>query len=98
MQQLQTTYRDRGLSIVAISVDDKRENMDRFVKAARISFPTARDSDQKLVAAADVATMPTSFLIDRAGRIRHVHVGFKGEETVKQYRQEIEALLKEPTP
>jgi thiol-disulfide isomerase/thioredoxin len=98
MQELQKQYAGRGLTIVAVSVDDKREDMERFVKTANVSFAVVRDAGQKLVAAADVSTMPTSFLIDRAGKIRCVHRGFAGDGTVKQYQEEIQQLLKEPAP
>jgi peroxiredoxin len=98
MEKLYKLYGQRGFTIVAVSVDEKRENMDRFVRSMKSSFPVVRDADQKLVAAADVQTMPTSFLIDRSGRVRFVHSGFRGDQTVKEYRQEIETLLKEPAP
>ena len=98
MQELHKQYAERGLTIVAVSVDDKREDMERFLKNEKVSFAVVRDAGQKLVAAADVAAMPTSFLIDRAGKIRYVHKGFAGDKTVKQYQEQIEQLLKEPAP
>jgi len=98
MERLHRLYRDRGLTIVAVSVDEKRENMERFVKSMNVSFATARDANQKLVAAADVQSMPTSFLIDRAGSVRFVHAGFHGVQSVRKYEEEIERLLKEPPP
>lgn len=98
MEELNKLYRDKGLTIVAVSVDEKRENMDRFLKSVAVTFATAWDAGQKLVGAADVSAMPTSFLIDRAGKIRFIHNGFRGDETIKQYKQEIELLLKEKTP
>lgn len=98
MEELHKRYHDGGLIILAISVDESQQNMERFVKSANVTFATARDARQKLVAAADVQAMPTSFLIDRAGRIRFVHSGFEGEQTVKQYTSEIQQLLKEPAP
>jgi peroxiredoxin len=52
----------------------------------------------KLVAAADIKAMPTSFLIDRAGNIRMIHVGFDPDKSPRQYAEEIEELLKEPKP
>ena len=95
MEKLHKAYTSRGLTILAVSVDEKRANMERFLKANKISFATTRDAEQKLVAAVDVQTMPTSFLIDRSGKIRFIHNGFRGEQTVKEYRQEIEQLLSE---
>ena len=95
MEKLHKAYASRGLTILAVSVDEKRANMERFLKANKVSFVTVRDAEQKLVAAADVKTMPTSLLIDRSGKVRFVHNGFQGEQTVKEYRQEIEQLLSE---
>jgi thiol-disulfide isomerase/thioredoxin len=98
MQALHKQYAEKGLAILAVSVDENRDDMQRFLKEANVSFATVRDAQQKLVAAADVSVMPTSFLIDRTGKIRFVHNGFFGEETVKQYQAQIEQLLKEPAP
>jgi len=95
MEKLHKAYASRGLTILAVSVDEKRTNMDRFLKTNKVSFATVRDTEQKLVAAADVQTMPTSFLIDRSGKVRFIHNGFRGDQTVKEYRQEIEQLLSE---
>jgi len=51
------------------------------------------DAAQKLVAEAGIATMPSSFLVDQTGKVRFAHAGFHGEETKKEYQQEIESLL-----
>ena len=98
MEKLNKEYARRGLVIVAVSVDERRENMERFVKSMNVSFATVRDAHQKLVTAADVQAMPTSFIIDRAGKVRFIHAGFHGAQTVREYREQIEALLKEPAP
>jgi len=98
MQELHAKYKDKGLTIVAVSVDEKPENMKAFLDAVKVTFCVVRDSGQKLVAAADVPTMPTSILIDRTGKIRIIHAGFDANETTKQYVKEIEQLLGEPKP
>lgn len=98
MESLRKTYADRGLSILAVSIDEKRENMDHFLKSANVSFAVVRDAKQKLVTAADIPAMPTSFLIDRTGQIRFIHAGFLGDETVSEYKKEIDQLLAEPKP
>jgi peroxiredoxin len=53
-----------------------------------------RDARQKLVERAGVETMPSSFLIDKNGKVAFVHSGFHGADTKKQYEREIESLLK----
>jgi len=98
MEELKKKYADQGLTIVAVSVDKKSENMQRFLKSEKVSFTVVRDARQKLVAAADIKAMPTSFLIDRSGKIRFIHAGFDRNETTRQYVKEIEELLGEPRP
>ena len=98
MEELTKKYADRGLTIIAVSVDEKQENMQRFLKSANVSFIVVRDAGQKLVAAANIRAMPTSFLIDRSGKIRFVHAGFNRDETVPQYVKEIEQLIQEAKP
>jgi thiol-disulfide isomerase/thioredoxin len=98
MEALSKEYAGQGLTVIAISVDERRANMRTFVEGAKISFTVVGDSRHKLVAAADIRTMPTSFLIDRAGKIRFVHAGFEVDKTKREYVKEIEQLLREPKP
>jgi thiol-disulfide isomerase/thioredoxin len=98
MEELRKKYESSGLTILAVSIDDKRENMDRFVKSTGIHFAAVRDPKKKLVSAVDIPAMPTSLLIDRAGKIRFIHAGFHGDDTTREYTKEIEQLLQEPTP
>ena len=72
--------------------------MDKYLSKNPVTFVTLHDSAQKLVAAADVATMPTSFLVDRTGKICFVHTGFDPDKTKAEYIQQIESLLKQTVP
>jgi thiol-disulfide isomerase/thioredoxin len=93
MNELQKKYADRGLVIIAINVDEKRADMDVFLKAHPASFIVVRDAAQKLVDLTGIVTMPSSFLLDRAGKVRYLHNGFHGEKTKQEYVTEIESLL-----
>jgi hypothetical protein len=42
--------------------------------------------------------MPTSYLVDRMGRVRYVHPGFRGAETERALRTEIAGLVAENAP
>jgi thiol-disulfide isomerase/thioredoxin len=96
MEQLHKDYGPKGLSLVGISVDDNSTAMDDFLKKHPVSFVVVRDAAKKLVATANIASMPTSYILDGEGRVRFVHTGFHGEATRKQYIQEIEQLLAKP--
>ena len=94
MNELHRKYRDQGVVILAVNVDESRADMDAFLKQHAAEFPVIRDAAQKLVEKVEVGTMPSSFILDRAGKVRFMHTGFKGEETRKKYLEEISSLLK----
>jgi thiol-disulfide isomerase/thioredoxin len=93
MEELQKQYGPRGFVVIAVNVDENRSDMEDFLKTHTAGFTVVHDAAQKLVAEAGIATMPSSFLVDQSGRVRFAHAGFHGEETKKEYRQEIESLL-----
>jgi len=87
-------YADKGLVIIAINLDKNKADMDDFLKSHPATFVILRDASNKLVSQVKIPTMPSSFLLDRDGKVHAFHRGFKGDETRKQYTEEIEALLK----
>lgn len=93
MEELQKTYGPRGLRVIAVNVDEKRSDMEHFLKDHPVGFTVARDARQVLVEKADIGTMPSSFILDSSGKVRFAHSGFHGGETKKEYEHEIESLL-----
>jgi thiol-disulfide isomerase/thioredoxin len=93
LDELQKKYADR-LVVLAVNIDEKSANMEKFLAKHAVSFTVVRDAEQKLVAVAEPATMPTSFILDGEGKVRFLHNGFHGEDTRKEYISEIESLLK----
>ena len=94
MEKLHKKYADKGLVVVAVNLDKKKQDMTEFLKQHPVSFTILRDAAYKLVKEVNVPTMPTSFLLDREGKVVAVHRGFKGSTTEKEYDEEIESLLK----
>ncbi|HTY87134.1 MAG TPA: TlpA disulfide reductase family protein [Candidatus Acidoferrum sp.] len=94
MEELHKQYAGKGLVIIAINLDKNKSDMEDFLKSHPASFVILRDAGNKLVSQVKIPTMPSSFLLDREGKVHAIHRGFKGEETRKQYAGEIEALLK----
>lgn len=95
MAKLHQEYAARGLVIAAVGIDEKASAAAAFVKKLAPPFPTVHDRTQKLVRQVEVPTMPTSYLIGRDGRVRFVHVGFHGESTERDLRQQIDRVLAE---
>ncbi len=98
LEKLHHDYAKRGLVILAISVDRDKKKVARFLKKQPVSFSVLRDVAQKLVARANVKTMPTSFIVDKQGKVRFLHNGFHAKKTERQYIQEIEQLLESKKP
>jgi thiol-disulfide isomerase/thioredoxin len=93
MEELHQRYKERGLVIIAVNVDEKAVDMQMFLKKHPATFAVVRDAEHKLVSAVDVKTMPTSFILDSTGKVRFVHNGFRGEETKTKYVTQVESLL-----
>jgi thiol-disulfide isomerase/thioredoxin len=93
--KLHGDYATRGLVILAVSVDERAPDYAGFVKKLHPPFATVLDQEHTLVRRVDVPTMPTSYLLDRTGRVRFVHEGFHGDQTDRELRREIETLLAE---
>jgi thiol-disulfide isomerase/thioredoxin len=96
--RIQADYAERGLVIVAVSVDDTAAAFAGFVAKMKPGFATVHDADHRLVGVVQVPTMPTSYLVDRAGKVRFMHPGFHGDQTDRELRKEIDALLAEKPP
>lgn len=94
MQELHKQYAGKDLVILAVNLDDKKESMQEFLAKYPSDFAIVRDAKKKLVETVKISTMPSSFILDREGKIRAIHKGFKGDESKKKYIEEIDSLLK----
>jgi thiol-disulfide isomerase/thioredoxin len=80
MNKLQEQYGVDGLEIVAVSLDASREDAEEFLARIPASFSVAFDEKGKSAESYKVKAMPSSFLIDRQGRLVHKSLGFRAEE------------------
>jgi thiol-disulfide isomerase/thioredoxin len=93
MARLHQKYASRGLVIIGIGVDETAKDFQAFAAKHPVGFTLAHDSKQQAAAFFNPPTMPSSYLVDRSGKIRHIHKGFKGAKTEAEYTKEIEELL-----
>lgn len=70
--------RDDGIEVLAVSVDQERANVTKFLKARpHWSLTIAHDPAGRIADTLAPDKMPTSYVIDRAGTIRYVNSGFE---------------------
>ncbi len=94
MSGLQKKYGDQGLTVIAVNLDMEKALAAEFLKTTPAQFRIEYDPKGDLATRLNVAAMPTSFLLDRNGRIVKQHAGFR-EAQLAAREQEIEKLLKE---
>ena len=94
LEKIYSEYKSRGVVVLAVNEDDDVSAMKVFLEKNKVSFPVVRDREHSLISKVGAESMPTSLLIDGMGRVRHIHTGFRGEETVLQIKSELDALLK----
>ena len=94
MNQLDSELKQQGLEVIGINLDEEIEEAKQFLQQTPASFTVAKDPDQKCAKDFGVKAMPSSYLIDRNGTIRHEHLGFRPGEA-EEFRVLVEQLLAE---
>ncbi len=93
-QRVYNEKRDRGFTVIGLSTDvGGRGPVDAFLAERGITYPVAMASSRMVRDFGGSNLLPTSYLIDRQGRIRHTVKGFFAEATLAQA---VERLLAEP--
>jgi len=95
LSRIYTEYKDQGLMILGISLDDlSKEEIQRFARNYKIPYPILHGARSELGKVAKayggVNSIPTTFLVDRDGYIRDMFIGSRDEET---FLQSIRPLL-----
>lgn len=93
METFYQQYQSRGFTVLAINLDARIDEAQRFLREYPVSYPVLRDRGT-LPALYGVEIMPTSYLIDRKGIVRYVHYGYRSGDA-DGIRQVIEQLLEE---
>ena len=95
MNELQQKHGGEGFVVVAVNLDQERALADAFLGKTPAKFRVEFDPSGAVARQFAVQAMPTSVLIDRSGKVRVRHAGFK-EKNRAEREQQIVQLLKEP--
>jgi cytochrome c biogenesis protein CcmG/thiol:disulfide interchange protein DsbE len=94
MQAMQETYERRGLTVVAVNLDQYRKDADRFLAKFHPNFDVRFDPQGEVAERFKVQGMPTSVIIDRHGALRFTHIGFRPVDQAA-YEGQLRQLLDE---
>jgi cytochrome c biogenesis protein CcmG/thiol:disulfide interchange protein DsbE len=93
MRDIEPIYqelRDQGLRVLAVNVRQDRETAARFIAKLGISYPVLLDEDGALARQYGVTGLPTSYFIDRSGRL---HNRILGEASPQLFEKLVRELL-----
>lgn len=88
--ELQDKYREGGLVIIGVSMDDGPEPVRPFAQQFRMNYPIVMGNAKIGEEYGGVLGLPIAFLLDRDGRIVKKHIG---ATSVDVFEHEITALL-----
>jgi len=90
--EFQKKYKDGGLSVVGVSVDDDGwKSVKPFLEEKQVNYPVVI-GDWDLAGRFGITSLPVTLLTDRNGRIADLHVGMVDRDA---FGREIQILLKE---
>jgi thiol-disulfide isomerase/thioredoxin len=92
IEALRKEFPHGEFQVVAVNVDRDPAVARAFLARRPVGYPSASDPKGDIPRRFEIGTMPTSFLIDRKGVIRHVHQGFRPGD-VDDLRARIRELL-----
>lgn len=94
MNEMHAKYREQGLKVIAINLDETKSNADLFLERLPAEFTVVFDPTGTIALQYELVGMPSSYIIDKRGVLRASHQGFF---VAKQnaYEDEIKLLLAE---
>ena len=82
LNEMQAKYGASGFAVVAVNVDAKPADAEGFLSQVPAKFTLAFDPNGETPGRYQAKGMPSSFLIDRDGRIVSAHTGFRADQKV----------------
>ena len=94
LESIYKKYNRMGFTLLGVNVEPDSNAANDWLKATPVSFPILYDRDSKVSKLYDVAGMPSTVIIDRTGKLRVLHRGYKpGDEN--EYLDSIRSLIRE---
>jgi thiol-disulfide isomerase/thioredoxin len=96
LSELRNSYAAQGLDfeVVAINVDSDPADGTDFLVDVPVEYVVLSDPEGKTPGLYDLKAMPTSYLVDKTGKVRLVHSGFKRSD-IDMIADEVQKLLAE---
>ena len=96
LNRLYERYAPAGFVLVGINIDDDPKVGLEAAARFKIKFPIVLDTDKKVSSLYNMGGMPATIIIDKTGRVRFIHIGYKASSGVEEsYERKIKELIRE---
>lgn len=95
MNELTETYPEDSFQVIAINMDEKKEDAQEFLNKLPAEFGIYLNPENTLATALEVPGLPVAYIIDKKGNIVARHIGFNDRKKAKKHKQ-ISYLLEQP--
>ena len=94
LDQFEKKYKDKGFSVLAISVDNQKSlsQVRSFIKTKKFSFDIFLDPNMQIFKKLNGNLMPTNVLIDKSGKVVWRHYGYLPGDEKKMEEQILNVL------
>ncbi|MCA1030574.1 thiol-disulfide oxidoreductase ResA [Bacillus timonensis] len=89
MNKLYQVYKDKGVEIIAVNVNEPKFSVEKFVEKYDLTFPIGIDKGDQLLHAYGIDPLPTTFLINEDGIVVEIITGEMNEPMIKKYMDQI---------
>jgi len=84
LNRLYERYRGQGLVIIGVSVDDSPADVVAFAHTTPLKYPIGMMNPELGTLLGNPDALPTSFLVDRTGRLRRKFIGYVEPATIER--------------
>lgn len=96
MNKMQSMYGKEGFKVIAINLDESRQKADKFLQKIPANFDVAFDPHGNTAEAYQVKAMPSSYIINKNGKVVHANLGFRGNDE-DELEKKIRNLIRQST-
>ena len=75
LQEAHERFQEQGFTVVAVNVEDTREDVVQLLKKTALTFPVLLDPDGKIADRYQITGFPTGFLLDKSGIVDSSTIG-----------------------
>ena len=92
--EFEQAYKDKGFSVVGVSMDEEGWSVVKpYIQDRKVNYRILLGTEQVGQLYGGLDSLPTTYLIDRSGRIASVHIGLTEKDG---FQNEITRLLEAP--